>query len=60
MKTLVDLVKINYRFRSDFADEQIFETVVLSTDLLDELCFVLKGGFENAALYSFNISGVRR
>ena len=56
IKNLVILEKWKYRFSSGFAKEQLFQKVVLFSDLLDELCFLFKCGFEIFELSSFIVS----
>ena len=47
-------------FQVIFPKEQLFQKVVLFSDLLDELCFLFKLGFEIAELSSFVVSWVRK
>ena len=44
IRSLVDLRRRKYRFRSGFVKEQLFQEVVLFSDVLDEFCFLFKCG----------------
>ena len=60
LRTLVKILVNLQKWKYSLAKEQLSQKVVLFSDLLNELCFLFKCGFEIAELISFMATWVRR